>query len=40
MRIEELIEWFEQVWESDGEVREAITEADMQRFLDSLKEEL
>jgi len=40
MQIEELIEWFEQVWESDAEVREAITEADMQEFLDSLKEQL
>ena len=40
IRIEELIERFEQIWESDAEVREAITEADMQKFLDSLKEEL
>jgi hypothetical protein len=37
--LEELIIWAEQLW-SDPEIREMISQADYDRFLESLKEEL
>jgi parallel beta-helix repeat protein len=38
--IEALIEQLEQIWETDEQIRELISEDDWQRFMESLKEEL
>jgi parallel beta-helix repeat protein len=35
-----LIDWAEQIWETDPEVREMIDPNDYQRFIDSIREEL
>jgi len=38
--IEELVEWLEEVWQENEEVRESISEQEWEEFIEAVKSEL